>query len=154
MAENRVIGRGSALPWRLPADTKRFKALTMGHPVIMGRKTFDTIRRPLSGRRNIVITRDRAWTTAGVEVVHNLGDALRLAAGGAEAFVAGGAEIYRLALPHATRLDLTLVHARVDGDAFFPEFSPSDWALVSDEHHVADAKHAFAFSFQRYERVK
>lgn len=154
MAENRVIGRGNALPWRLPADMKRFKALTMGHAVIMGRKTFDTMGKPLPGRRNIVLTRDRRWSSPGVEVTHDLAGALALAAGDSLVFVAGGAEIYGLALPRANRLDLTLVHATVDGDAFFPEFSPSEWSLVEDEKHAADDRHAFPFSFRRYQRVK
>lgn len=154
MAENRVIGRGNALPWRLPADMKRFKALTMGHAVIMGRKTFDTMGKPLPGRRNIVLTRDRRWSSPGVEVTHDLAGALALVPGDPLVFVAGGAEIYELALPRANRLDLTLVHASVDGDAFFPEFSPSEWTLVEDEKHAPDDRHAFPFSFRRYQRVK
>lgn len=153
MAENRVIGRGNTLPWRLPADLKRFKALTMGHPVIMGRKTFDTMGRPLSGRRNIVLTRDRRWTSRGVEVAHDLAGALALVSGDGLVFVAGGAEIYQLALRRADQLDLTVVHTSVDGDAFFPEFSPSEWTLMQDERHAADDRHAFPFSFRRYDRV-
>ena len=153
MAENRVIGRGNVLPWRLPADVKRFKALTMGHPVIMGRKTYDTMGKPLPGRRNIVLTRDRRWSSPGVEVTHDLAEALALVTGDRLVFVAGGAEIYQLALSRANRLDLTVVHATVDGDAFFPEFSPPEWTLVEDEMHAVDDRHAFPFSFQRYERV-
>jgi dihydrofolate reductase len=153
MAENRVIGRGNRLPWRLPDDLKRFKALTMGNPVIMGRKTFDTLDAPLTGRRNIVITRDPRWTKAGVEVAHTWEEAMRLASGPGVAYVAGGEQVYRLALPRAQRLDLTLVHAQLEGDARFPEFDPSRWTLTLDERHEPDAKHAYAFSFRRYERT-
>lgn len=154
MAENRVIGRGNALPWHLPADMKRFKALTMGHAVIMGRKTFETMGKPLVGRRNLVITRDRAWSKPGVDVAHDLAGAIQLAGNDALVFVAGGAEIYELALARANRLDLTVVHAPVDGDARFPDFPLSEWSLVTDERHAADERHAFPFSFRRYERVK
>lgn len=154
MADNRVIGRGNALPWRLPSDMKRFKALTMRHPVIMGRKTFDTLGKPLTGRRNIVVTRDRHWSSAGVDVTHDLAGALALVSGEELVFIAGGAQIYELALPHANRLDLTVVHALVDGDAFFPEFSAREWTLVDEEKHAADDRHAFSFSFRRYERAK
>lgn len=154
MAENRVIGRNRALPWHLPDDMKRFKSLTMGHAVIVGRKTFDTMGKPLPGRRNIVLTRDRRWSSPGVEVTHDLAGAIALVSGDGLVFVAGGAEIYELALPSANRLDLTVVHARVDGDAFFPEFSASDWTLAEDEKHAADGRHALPFSFRRYQRVK
>lgn len=154
MAENRVIGRGNTLPWRLPADMKRFKAQTMGHAVIMGRKTFDTMGKPLTGRRNIVITRDRLWSRPGVDVAHDLAGAIALAGAEDLVFVAGGAEIYELALPRANRIDLTVVHAQVEGDARFPEFSPSEWSLVTEERHAADERHAFPFTFRRYDRTQ
>ena len=154
MAENRVIGRNQALPWRLPADLKRFKALTTGHSVIMGRKTFDTIGKPLPNRRTIVLTRARDWRPAGLEVVHDLDQALALTGQEVEVFVAGGEEIYRQALSRADRMYLTVVHADIAGDAHFPEFSPAEWAMRDDERHLADERHAFPFSFRCYERVK
>ena len=152
MAQNRVIGRNNALPWHLPADLKRFKSLTMGHAVILGRKTFDVIGRPLPGRRWIVLTRDRRWSHAGVLVAHDLDQALRSVAGEAEVFVAGGADVYAQALDRADRIYLTVIHAEIEGDARFPAIDLTDWELVDDERHEADARHTHAFSFQRYER--
>jgi dihydrofolate reductase len=154
MAENRVIGRSNALPWHLPADLKRFKALTMGHAVILGRKTFDAIGRVLPGRRWIVLTRDAGWRRAGVETVHDLDGALAALAEEAEVFVAGGAEVYALALGRADRLYVTVIHGDVEGDARFPVLEPSRWRLVEDERHDADDRHALPYSFQRYERVQ
>ena len=142
LARNRVIGRGNALPWHLPADLKRFKSLTLGHPVIMGRKTFDSIvallGKPLPGRENIVISRSAGghqpvqWPEAQVRFAASLDDALRGITAD-EAFVIGGAEIYSLALPSADRLHLTEVLADVEGDAFFPTYVPGEWREISRE---------------------
>ena len=160
MAENRVIGRNNALPWHLPADLKRFKALTMGHAVIVGRKTFEAIGRVLPGRRWIVLTRDAGWHRAGVETAGALDAAIAALAEEAddgeegEVFVAGGAEVYLLALPRADRLYVTVVHAAVEGDTRFPALNAAAWRLVEDERHEADERHAFAYSFRRYERAK
>ncbi|MBI2537015.1 MAG: dihydrofolate reductase [Gemmatimonadetes bacterium] len=154
MAQNRVIGRNHALPWHLPADLQRFKSLTMGHTVLLGRKTFDTIGKPLPGRRWIVLTRDRGWRHAGVDVAHDLDEALPSVARDVEVFVAGGAEVYAQALPRADRIYLTVIHAEIEGDARFPALDLSEWRLVDDERHQADARHAFSYSFRRYERVK
>ncbi len=154
MAENRVIGRNNALPWRLPADLQHFKALTMGHAVILGRKTFDAIGKVLPGRRWTVLTRERSWHHAGVEVAHDLDEALRNLAAEGEVFVAGGAEVYRQARARADRVHLTVVHADIDGDARFPELDASSWTLVSDERHDADERNAFAYSFRLYRRAK
>lgn len=151
MAENRVIGRGGALPWRLPRDMKRFKQLTMGHTVVMGRTTWDTLDGPLPGRRNVVLSRDPDRRYEGAEVVATLDEALRLAHD-EEVFIAGGAEIYRLALPHADRLYLTVVHAEVAGDTYFPPYDESEWRLQADERHESDERHAHAFSFRVYQR--
>ncbi|MBT8485231.1 MAG: dihydrofolate reductase [Phycisphaerales bacterium] len=151
LSENRVIGRGGGLPWHLPADLKRFKKLTLGHPVIMGRRTFDSIKRPLPDRTNIVVTRDASFTAEGVVVAHGLDEALAQAGDGL-VFVAGGAEIYGLALSRADRLELTVVHARVDGDVRFPAFDPRDWQCTADERHEVDERHAYAFSFRTYAR--
>ena len=154
MSENRVIGRGGGLPWHLPKDLQYFKKLTVDHTVIMGRKTYDEVKRPLDNRRNVVITRNPDFKPHGVTVVPTLKEALALGATEREVFVIGGGEIYRLALPLADRLYLTLVHATVEGDTFFPEFDKDGWALDEEERHEADAKHAFAFTFRRYSRIR
>ena len=154
MAENRVIGRDNRLPWHLPADLKRFQALTTGHTIVMGRKTYDSIGRPLPRRRTIVLSRDRTWTREGVDVTHDLAEALALVRNEAEVFIAGGAELYRHALPIADRIHLTLVHSEIAGDAHFPAFSSADWVLAEEQTHAADDRHAFSYSFLRYERVK
>jgi dihydrofolate reductase len=133
LARNRVIGAGNRLPWRLPEDLRRFKRLTMGAPVILGRKTHESIGRALPGRRNIVVTRrpDARWE--GCEVAGSLEAALALAGDAPEVFVIGGAELYRLALPRADRLYLTLIDADYDGDTFFPDFDPADWRETARE---------------------
>ncbi len=154
MSENRVIGRDGDLPWRLPADLKRFKALTTGHHVIMGRRTFETLPHPLPNRVNIVVTRQPDYAPEGVLVASDLDAALHLAADDSNPFILGGGEIYRVTLPRADRIELTVVHATIDGDTFFPEFHEHDWTLVSDERHEADERHAYAFSFRRYERKR
>lgn len=152
MAENRVIGARGRLPWHLPDDMRRFKSLTIGHPVVMGRKTFETLSQPLPQRRNIVITTNRGYRTAGAEVVHGLDEALALAGTEEEVFVAGGGQVYRLALPHASRIYLTVVHASYDGDAFFPDIPSGDWAMVSDRRFPTDERHAVPYSFREYRR--
>lgn len=152
MAENRVIGRAGRLPWRLPADMRYFKQLTSGHTVIMGRKTFESMDGPLPDRRNVVLTRRGDYHPAGTTVVRDLDQALALAVGESEVFVVGGAEVYRLALPRADRLYLTVVHTTVEGDTAFPEFDPSQWELIADDRHPPDEKNPFAYSFRRYER--
>lgn len=138
MARNRTIGAGGRLPWHLPEDLKRFKAVTTGHPIVMGRKTFESIGRPLPGRTNIVVTRDAAKTIPGCVVAGSLDEALAKASapgvpGNEEVCVIGGGEIYRQALPRADRLYLTLIDRDVDGDAFFPDFSEQDYTVVSRE---------------------
>lgn len=151
MAENRVIGHDGNLPWRLPRDMRRFQRLTTGHAVIMGRKTYDSVGQPLPNRRNLVVTRNPDYRPPGVQVFPNLDDAL-LAADAGEVFVAGGAEIYRLALPRAVRLYLTVVHAVVDGDTYFPPFAMDDWRLEEDLRYPSDERHRFAHSFRFYVR--
>jgi dihydrofolate reductase len=143
-AANGTIGQGGALPWRIPTDLKRFKALTMGKPMIMGRKTFESFGKPLPGRRHIVLTRRQDWHAEGAEVVHDLDAALALAGEG-EIAVVGGAEIYRLTLPLADRIELTEVHADFAGDTVMPELGP-DWRETArDEHPAEDGRPAFAF---------
>lgn len=154
MAENRVIGRGGTLPWRLPDDQRFFKRLTLDHTVVMGRKTFEEIRHPLANRRNVVISRDPDFRPAGVTVVPSLREALALGATEREVFVIGGAQIYDLALPVADRLYLTVVHADVEGDVRFPPFDQSAWVLEAEEHHPADERHAYPFTFRTYTRLR
>ncbi len=150
MSENGVIGRDGDLPWRLSADLKRFKKLTLGHVLIMGRKTFESIGRPLPKRRSLVLSRDPAYRAPGVEVAASLEQALALAAAETEVFVAGGAAVFAEALPLTDRLYLTRVHAEVEGDVFFPEVDLESWRLVSAERHEADDQHAYPFSFLVY----
>ena len=137
VADNRVIGNGPDIPWTLPGEQARFKAATMGHTLIMGRATFDSIGRPLPGRRTIVISRNPHWHHPGVETATSLEAALALAGPADEVFVAGGAQIYALALPFAQRMILTEVPLSPDGDAIFPEFDAADWAESHRETHPA-----------------
>jgi dihydrofolate reductase len=155
MAENGVIGRDGQLPWHLAADLKRFKRLTMNHTLIMGRKTWESIGRPLPGRRMIVITRQVNFPAEGATVAASLEEAITLArqTSDDEAFVIGGAEIYRLALPIADRMYLTQVQAQVEGDATFPEFDAGRWRLVESEQHSANETNDYPICCERYERV-
>ena len=150
---NRAIGRAGAMPWHLPDDLRRFKALTLGKPVLMGRKTALAIGRALPGRRNLVLTRSGVAPFAGQETVASL-DAAIAAVGAAELMVIGGGEVYALALPRATRLHMTRVDcAAENADAFFPAFDVNDWYETARTHHAADARHAFAFDFVDYVRT-
>lgn len=154
VAENGVIGRDNTLPWRLPADLRHFRRLTLGHPVLLGRRNYESIGRPLPGRTNIVLTRRRGYTAPGCTVVHSLADALAAAAGTDELFVAGGAEIYAQALERAQRFYLTRVHAEVPGDTRFPEVDWSRWRETARERHEPDAEHAYSYSFITLERTE
>jgi dihydrofolate reductase len=131
---NGVIGRDNDLPWRIREDLLHFKALTLGHTLVMGRKTYDSIGRPLPGRRTVVVTRQLDWSVDGVEVAHDLDDALKLASGN-DLYVAGGGEIYRQALPYADRLELTEVDRSPDGDVTFPAFDRTDWRETARTQH-------------------
>ena len=156
LARNRVIGRDGELPWRISEDLKRFKSLTMGHPVIMGRKTYESIvaisGKPLPGRDNIVITRSAGYSAPGCNVVHTFEEALAAAAGADEAFVIGGADVYAIALPHAQRLHLTEIDAEFEGDAFFPEFDLGAWRETLREAHWVQGPAGFRFDFVLYDR--
>lgn len=158
MSRNGVIGRNNALPWHLPEDLRYFKRVTFGKPVIMGRKTWESIGRPLPGRANIVITRDEGFQAEGARVVHSLEQALSVAQsialldGVDEAMVIGGAEIYALALPLAQRLYLTQVHAEVEGDACFPALDLSGWQEVGREDFAAEGPNPYDYSFIVYDR--
>lgn len=157
-AENGVIGDDNRLIWRLPDDMKRFKALTMGKPVLMGRKTFESIGKPLPGRTNIVITRNQELVISGCTIVHSLSQAIqearRVANGADELAVIGGAEIYAQALSSADVIHLTRVHTTIAGDAVFPSLKPADWVERVVERHIADERHAYAFSFIELERKR
>jgi dihydrofolate reductase len=153
VARNGVIGRDNGLAWHLSSDLKRFKALTMGKPMLMGRRTWDSIGRPLPGRRTLVLTRDRGFRAAGAEIVHDW-DAALAAAAGTDLMVVGGAEIYALALPHADRLHLTEVEAEPDGDVRFPVFERDLFLEASRESHPAGPRDEHAFAFVDWERVR
>jgi dihydrofolate reductase len=146
MADNGVIGRGIGLAWRLPDDLRRFKALTMGHAVLMGRRTWESIGKPLPGRRNIVLTRRRGWQATGCEAAAAPADALALA-GESTPFVIGGAEVYSAFWPLVQRLELTEVHASPEGDVLLAGFDRRDWREVARVARPADSRHAVPFSF-------
>ena len=153
---NGAIGRDNGLPWRLPDDLKRFKALTLGKPVLMGRRTAQSLGRALPGRRNLVLTRSGAVPFEGMQAVATVAQAVAIAAddGASQLCVIGGGEVYALCLPDATRMHLTHVDLTVEGaDAFFPSFDPPQWDVVARETHVTDARHASAFEFVEYQRI-
>lgn len=157
LSTNNVIGRDNQVPWRQSTDLKRLKAMTMGHHFIMGRRTYESVGKVLPGRINVVITRQPDYAPEGVTVVHSLDDALALAAraGETEAFIAGGAEIYRQSMHRADRMHLTRIHAEVEGDTYFPDFDDvSEWQLTDSEHFDADEKNQYPFSFLTYERAR
>jgi dihydrofolate reductase len=149
-ADNGVIGKDGDLPWRLPADLKHFKAITAGHPMIMGRKTFDSLPGLLPGRRHIVLTRDAAWASEGAEAAQDIAGAIALA-DAPVAMVIGGAEIYRLFLPLADRIELTEVHVDAEGDAAIAYPDPADWReSARDDHPAVDGRPAYSFvTFER-----
>jgi len=175
MAENRVIGKDGKLPWHLPDEMKHFIRLTTGHTVVMGRKTFESIgSKPLPNRRNIVLTRDQDYSSAGVEIAHSAQDAIALTttpppeitqaspaystnpqppATHHHLFICGGEQAYEDALPMADHLYLTTVHASFEGDAFFPEFDLTVWRLEDEIRHESDDRHKYAFTFQHYARI-
>lgn len=154
LARNGTIGKDGDLPWRLSADLKRFKRITMGHHLLMGRKTFESIGRPLPGRTTVVVSRGRPELAEGVHLVSSIEAGLELAreAGEEELFVAGGAEVFAAVLDRADRLYLTRVEAEVDGDTFFPELDESKWRRVSSETHDANDRNEFPTSFQVLDR--
>ena len=158
IAENGVIGRGNALPWRLKSDMQHFRALTMGKPVVMGRKTYLSIGKPLKGRTTIVVSRDSNFTAPGIVVAPSLDAALTVARGDAlrrnadTIVVAGGAEIYGQAMPLATHLGITHVQQHVDGDAYFPAIDPNEWHETARSEHEAAAEDEAGFAFVTYER--
>ncbi len=151
-SKNNVIGRDGELPWHLPEDLRHFKRITTGKPVIMGRKTFESIGRPLPDRHNIVMTRDPDYAAEGCDVVDSVAEALDVAGDADEVMVIGGGQVYRDFLPRADRIYMTRVQAEVQGDTRFPRIEGNVWRLVSAEHHAADEKHEFAFEMLVFER--
>ena len=153
ISENHVIGREGQLPWHLSADLKRFKQLTMGHHIVMGRKTYDSIGRQLPGRTSVVLTRQTDWAVEGVLTASDLETALELAGDDEEVFVIGGSQIYQLALPLVDRLYVTRVQASVSGDTYFPEITGEQWQLEQNDSFSADEKNDHDYSFLIYSRI-
>ncbi|APD08033.1 dihydrofolate reductase [Flavobacteriaceae bacterium UJ101] len=151
-AENQVIGKDNQLIWHLPNDLKRFKLLTTGKPIIMGRKTFESIGKPLPNRENIVLTRDKNWKHEGAKVFHSKEAILEYLENHEHAYVIGGAEIYKLFLDNTDFLEITYVDTNIDGDAFFPLINYEKWNLISEFSHEKDEKHAFSYKFVTYRR--
>lgn len=149
---NNVIGVQGELPWKISDDLRRFKSLTMGKPIVMGRLTWESIGRALPGRQNIVISRSADFEAAGCDVVSSPVEALRAAGNANEVMIIGGGQIYELFLPKANRVYLTRVHTEVDGDAFFPELDTQTWTLTLAERHTADEKNEFNFEYRTYEK--
>lgn len=152
MDEARVIGKNNALPWHLPADLKHFKQLTMGKPIIMGRKTFESIGKPLPGRTNIIITRDTQYQVDNCRVVHSLKEAFSAAEGADEVMIIGGSQLFEQALPVAERIYLTEIHARFEGDTCFPELMQGEWREISRHTHAPDDRNHYPYSFIVLER--
>lgn len=151
-AENNAIGKNNTMLWHLPDDFKYFKNKTIEHSVIMGRKTFDSLDKALPDRRNIVLTRDENWSAEEVDVANSMNEVLTYCRDEREIFVIGGGDIYKQALPLAQTILLTRVHANFEADAYFPTFSDAEWTLTSSERHETDARHAYAFTFEAWER--
>lgn len=154
MARDRIIGCHGDMPWHLPADLKHFKAVTLGHPVIMGRRTFDSIGRALPGRTNVVISRSSPDLPEGVKLAGSLDEAVQFCADADRLMIIGGGQIYRQALDRADRLELTLIDAEIDGDTYFPEFNLPDWQLKRLQSRPADAANAFPLRFVRLDRLR
>jgi dihydrofolate reductase len=154
MARNRVIGADNKIPWHLSNELKLFKSLTMGHHIIMGRRTYESIGRLLPGRTTVIVTRRRDYEVPGAIVVHSVDEALEAAKGDAEIFVIGGAELFRETLPIADRIYLTVVDAEPEGDTFMPAFELGDWRESQVQSYAPDAKHAFGYRFAVLDRAK
>jgi len=152
MSLNRVIGRANQLPWHLSADLQHFKALTLGKPILMGRKTWESLPGLLPGRTHIVLSLDQTYQAEGCVVAHSIEDALLAAGDAPEVMVVGGAALYRAMLPHASRFYLTLVQIETDGDAFFPAYTEAEWTEVRREEHPADKQNPFPYTFIDYRK--
>ena len=153
VSKNNVIGADNGLLWQMPADLKHFKAVTMGHTVIMGRKTYDSIGKPLPGRRNIIVTRQEKFKAQGCEVVNSLQDAVDLCTREQEVFIVGGGEVYKQAIHAADKIYLTRIYGEFEGDTVFPQINFSEWRLTKYLKHHGDAKNQYDYSFSEYERL-
>lgn len=153
-AENNALGKDKDLVWHLPDDFKRFKNLTSGHYIIMGRKTFETFPKPLPNRTHVVITRKKDYNPDAAIVVHSLEKALEVSAEDPQPFVIGGGEIYEMAMSKGDKIELTRVHGEFEADTFFPEIDEKEWRLVSSTFHPKDEKHDYAFTYLTYERIR
>lgn len=156
VSQNNVIGKNNTLPWHLPADMRFFKQTTMGHPVIMGRKTYDSFEKALPGRENIVITRQKDYSLPDATVVNSLENALEKATilHNDEIFILGGSQIFEQSMPILNRIYLTRIHEHFDGDTFFPEINFKEWEKIRDDYNTPDEKNKYAYSFQIWERIK
>ncbi|GAA0871345.1 dihydrofolate reductase [Gangjinia marincola] len=151
-AENDALGKENDLVWHLPDDFKRFKQITSGHFIIMGRKTFESFPKPLPNRTHIVITRQKDYQPEGCIVVHHLEDAFKLAEDESEVFVIGGGEIYDQAMPYADKIELTRVHGTFEADTFFPKIDDKNWEVIREQHHHKDDRHDYAFTYLTYRK--
>lgn len=152
IGQNNELGKNNTLVWHLPNDFKRFKAITTGHYIIMGRKTFESFPKPLPNRTHVIISRNKAYKPEGCIVVSSLEEALLVVPEHEDTFVIGGGEIYNLSIPIADKLEITRVYESFDADTFFPEINQNDWELLLEEHHAKDETHNYAFSYQTYVR--
>src|SRR5690606_33556446 len=152
-AENNAIGKNNQMLWHLPDDFKYFKQHTLDHSVVMGRKTYESIGKPLPQRRNIVLTKDLNWSKEDIDVANSLDEVLTYCRDEREIFIIGGAKIYQQALPLAQKVLLTRVHSTLNGDAYFQELPPAEWKKVSEDRHVQDERHAYDFTFEVWERT-
>ena len=152
MGRNKVIGRNNSLPWNMPADMKHFKKLTLGKPIIMGRKTYETIGKPLPNRKNIIITRDQDYKAEGCIVAHSIEESLQSAENAEEVMVIGGAQIYKEFLPKANRIYLTIIDHDFEGDTHFPEYNEEEWQEIEREEHKADEENKYDYVFVTLER--
>ncbi|MFC5682591.1 dihydrofolate reductase [Flavobacterium sp. MAHUQ-51] len=149
-AENRALGKDNQLVWHLPNDFKRFKSLTTGHYIIMGRKTFESFPKPLPNRTHVIITRQKGYEAEGCIVVNSIEKAIEICPKNEESFIIGGGEIYNLSLPFADKIELTVVHHTFEADAFFPEINENEWELTNSEFQTKDEKHLYDFTFETY----
>lgn len=151
-AENNALGKDNDLVWHLPDDFKRFKKLTTGHHILMGRKTFESFPKPLPDRTHVVITRQKDYHPEGAVIAHSMEEAIQISSNDEEAFIIGGGEIYKLGMEQADKIELTRVHGSFEADAFFPEIDEDEWKITAKKHHEKDEKHQYAFTYLTYER--
>lgn len=154
MAQNRVIGNNNELIWHLPADLKHFKTLTSGHHIIMGRKTFDSVGRPLPNRTNIIVTRQKDFKSEGCIIVNSLEEAIQKASSDDQPFIVGGADIYKQSLQYANSIELTIIDAVYEGDSYFPEIDTTKWKVISEEKLSSDEKNKHNMHFLKYQKIK